>query len=135
MRPGATSYFNHNAYSQMPFLWTSGLRPHEASKATERAARHPLPGEVPSPGLSGPDIVVVSEGCRRETLELQGLVMMRFVIRKGPPRLSLFWSRDGWQANSHFATKYATEEAAEKAIKHLGFKPTEAARAEAIDGE
>jgi len=43
-----------------------------------------------------------------------------YVITKGGGDLRLFWGRDGWAANSHFASRYNTWDAAERALKLLG---------------
>lgn len=47
---------------------------------------------------------------------------MKYIIAKGSAGLPLFWGRDGWASNSHWASRYESEEAAWKAIKILGLE-------------
>lgn len=47
---------------------------------------------------------------------------MKYIIAKASEVLPLFWGRDGWASNSHWASRYETEEAAKKAIKILGLE-------------
>jgi len=55
---------------------------------------------------------------------------LKFVIAKGGDQLPLFWGRDGWASNSHWASRYPTEEAAKKAIKILGLESEHGIRVE-----
>ncbi len=48
--------------------------------------------------------------------------MITYVITKGGGDLRLFWGRDGWAANSHFASRYGTWDAAWRAVKLLGLE-------------
>lgn len=41
---------------------------------------------------------------------------VKYVIQKGGDRLPLFFGVDGWHGNSHFATKYDTEQDAREVI-------------------
>ena len=48
---------------------------------------------------------------------------MKYLLRKGSDGLPLFWGPDGWAGNSHFAIRYPTQEAAERARELLGLDP------------
>lgn len=55
---------------------------------------------------------------------------MKHIIAKGSEALPLFWGRDGWASNSHWASRYETEEAARKAVKILGLEKEREIRVE-----
>jgi hypothetical protein len=55
---------------------------------------------------------------------------MKYIIAKGSAKLPLFWSRDGWASITHWASRYETKEAAEKAIKILGLEKEQEIRVE-----
>jgi len=44
----------------------------------------------------------------------------RYIIARGGGEIPLFWSRDGWQGNSYFASRYESVDAAWVAIRALG---------------
>ena len=55
---------------------------------------------------------------------------MKYIIAKASKGLPLFWGRDGWASNSHWASRYETREKAEKAIKILGLEKEREIRVE-----